>query len=325
MSVSRPFMKQPRLTTSNVSLPPAPQNSPLMRTEATTHLGVLNPGDTEEVRGRRIGSVPTPMTPTPSSEGVSQNSSATGMMMTEPGAAAVAKQTEPKHPKGHRVTQLQKVWNTMDSKDFLHLTDTLVLNDVWVQPASVEPSRGAYTTAAFREIVAGPNIKQRLADHKVGTEDILKMLYLCVCLQHDMQNVARPDYTDWLNEMTAACVKELGLSQGSNGGSLCDFIINNARNFTFYPEALSGRFGIFFRKICYHSYKAQSKEGTESVKFKNMCMIKCGSSKGKFDYIIEARLFSLPDGWFDYTPVARIATEPVIVTNDPATAAAHSG
>ena len=325
MSVSRPFMKQPRLTTSNMSLPPAPQNSPLMRTEATTHLGVLNPGDTEEVRGRRIGSVPTPMTPAPSSEGASQNSSATGMMMTEPGAAAVAKQTEPKHPKGHRVTPLQKVWNTMDSKDFLHLTDTLVLNDVWVQPASVEPSRGAYTTAAFREIVAGPNIKQRLADHKVGTEDILKMLYLCVCLQHDMQNVARPDYTDWLNEMTAACVKELGLSQGSNGGSLCDFIINNARNFTFYPEALSGRFGIFFRKICYHSYKAQSKEGTESVKFKNMCMIKCGSSKGKFDYIIEARLFSLPDGWFDYTPVARIATEPVIVTNDPTTAAAHSG
>lgn len=303
MSVLRPAAKQPR--------PMPQQGMPLTRSETSPLLVPVN--NTEEgERNRRIGSVPLATTPTPSSEGANPTSTA----MTTSQIA--------KHPKGHRVSQLQKIWATMDSKDFLHLTDTLVLSDVWVQPVSVEESKGAYTSASFREIVAGPNIKQRIAIHKTSTDDLLKMLYLCVCLQYDMQNIERITFADWLNEMTAACVKELGLSQGSNGGILCNFIINTYRDFTFYPATMANRFGVFFRKICYHSYKtSEGKE--ECAKFKNLSMIKCGSSKGKFDYVIEARLFSLPDGWFEYTPSVTASTAPVVITDDAAAAAAHSG
>lgn len=301
MSVLKPAAKQPRLTSIS---------APLTRTDATPHLNPTMEGE----RGRRIGSAPMVTTPSPSSEEATQNSSAARVMT----ASQIMK-----HPKGHRVSQLQKIWSTMDNKDFLHLTDTLTLNDVWVQPIHVEESKGAYTSASFREIVAGPNIKQRIAIHKTSTEDLLKMLYLCSCLQYDMQNVERPSFEDWLNEMTAACVKEFGLTQGSNGGILCDYIINTYREFTFYPMMLANRFGIFFRKICYHSYKPR--DGEECKKFKNMSMIKCGSSKGKFDYVIEAKIFSLPDGWFDYTPSVATETAPVVSTSDAATAAALSG
>lgn len=301
MSVLKPAAKQPRLTLAN---------TPLTRTDANLHLTSTVEGE----RGRRIATAPTAMTPSLSSEEANQTSSAVKAM--------TANQIV-KHPKGHRVSQLQKIWSTMDSKDFLHLTDTLPLSDVWVQPVHVEESRGAYTSASFREIIAGPNIKQRIAIHRTSTDDILQMLYLCSCLQYDMQNVERPSYEDWVNEMTAACVKEFGLTQGSNGGILCDYIINTFRDFTFYPMVLANRFGIFFRKIGYHSYKPR--EGEECVKFKNMNMIKCVSPKGKFDYVIEARIFSLPDGWFDYTPSVATTTAPVVSTSDAATAAALSG
>lgn len=263
MSALRPAAKQARMT-------PA---LPIQRTESSVTLPTLSSTmEDEGERGRRIASLP------------AQSSTATPMTMV-------------KHPRGHRVTPLQKVCQNIDSKDFLSLGDTLLLSDYWFQPIAVEPSKGAYTTATFREIFLGPNIKTRTAKHKVGTRDILNMLYLCDCMSFDAQNVARPTYDEWFNEKLSICIKELGREEGGNDGTLCNFIITKDKSFTFYPSVLCGRFATFFRKICYHSYKASP--DCPSSKIKNLAMIKCGTSKGKFDYVLEGRFMPFPDEWFD--------------------------
>lgn len=207
-----------------------------------------------------------------------------------------------KHPKGHKVRKLEEVWKVMDSQDFLHLTDTLTLGDVWVQPTGVESSRGNYATISFKQIVAAPHIKFRDASCKMSLDDLTKMLYLNDCIQWDIQNVEHLSFEDWLNDKTSVCVKAKGVEKGTDRSALCHFIITEDRGFSFYPAFLHGSCGIFFRKICYHSYgneDVENKSIETDVKLENPSMIKCKGAKGTFEYIIEARIFPLPLAWFD--------------------------
>lgn len=202
-----------------------------------------------------------------------------------------------KHPKGHKVRDLAEVWKVMDSQDFLHLTDTLTLGDVWVQPSVVVSSKGAFATVTFFEIVAGPHIKSRTASCKISLDDLTKMLYLNDCIQWDLQNIEHLSFDDWMKEKSSICVKAKGMEEGSDRAKLCNFILTSDRDFTFYPKYLHGVCGIFFRKICYHSYKTEKSDSENKIE--NPSMIKCKGTKGSFEYIIEARIFPLPFSFFE--------------------------
>lgn len=207
-------------------------------------------------------------------------------------AQAVA--APPSHPKGHKARNLSEVWAAMDKQTFLHLTDTVLLGDVWVQPIGAETSSGQYTNVVFRQIVAAPNIKWRNATCKMAVDDLLAMLYLGDCIQWDMQAIERLTYDEWMKEKSANCVKALGMEEGGNRSTLCNFIITSDRDYTLYPHFLKGNVGLFFRKVCRHSYRNGEKK---EEKLPNPSMIKC-SSRGKFEFVLEVRIFPLPDKWF---------------------------
>ena len=262
MSLSKPVMKQPR--TQQKALP-----TTLQRAESADTV-------TEEERTRRIATRRPISSPIPQTTGEADQ----GM----------------RHPRGHKVRELAEVWKVMDSQDFLHLTDTLTLGDVWVQPTAVLSSKGAFATVSFKQMVAGPHIKFRDASCKMSLDDLTKMLYLNDCVQWDLQNLAHLSFEDWMKEKSSICVKAKGMEEGSDRAKLCHFIITEDREFTFYPSFLHSCNGIFFRKICYHSYK----NGEDTLKIDNPSMMKCKGTKGTFEYIIEARVFPLPDEWFVY-------------------------
>lgn len=201
----------------------------------------------------------------------------------------------PMHPKGHNVRNLLDVWKNMDEKEFLHLTDTLTLGDVWVQPLSIFVTTSPCVQVTFRQLVLAPHIKYRDATCKMMIDDVAKMLYLCACLQLDMQDLPRPTFDDWIAEKTELFTKVKGIDSANNRAALCQFLIREDAGFTYYPRILKNRFGIFFRKIAYHSYKSE-----QTTKIMNPSMIKCsGAPKSAFEYILEARIFPLPQEWFD--------------------------
>lgn len=206
------------------------------------------------------------------------------------------KPAAPSHPKGHKVKNLSEVWKNMDQQDFLHLTDTIPLSDVWVQPMSVEEASGLYTTVSFLQVIAAPHFKARVANAKMSIEDLMKMLYLNDVLQISMQGVEEISYDTWLAEKTAAFIKANGVDDSTNRSKIANFVITADRGFTFYP-AFIRNVGMFFRKICYHSYK---EDGEKVEKVNNPSVIKCVATRGKFEYIIEARLLPLPTEWWDY-------------------------
>ena len=200
----------------------------------------------------------------------------------------------PTHPKGHKVRKLNEVWQTMDSQKFIRLSDTLTLMDVWFQPISCIPAtKGPYADVTMKQVVFGPHLKERTVVTRMSNDDLAKLLYLCDKFQWNMQGLMEYTFEEWLNDKTALCVKAKGLDEGTNRAKMCNFIITEDREFTFYPRAMKRNFGIFFRKTCYHSYKDEEKK----TKINNPSMIKCCSQGGKFEYMLEARIFPLPISW----------------------------
>ena len=205
------------------------------------------------------------------------------------------KDQAPRHPKGHKTADLGTIWKTMDKQEYLRVTDTLALNDVWSQPKSITAGVSSNTVSVqMRQIVDAPHIKCRACTTKMSVEDLLKMLYLNESVQWAIQGPARYSYDEWIADKTAAYIKKYGVDKTSDRVGLCNFILTEDREFTFYPPALRN-VGVFLRKICYHSYK-DTDEGKDKIC--NPSMMKCASARGTFDYIFEARFFPLPDEWW---------------------------
>ena len=227
-----------------------------------------------------------------------------------PSADLTANQTGVKtqrHAKGHKVRTLSKVWEFMDNQEFLRLTDSVSLSDVWFQPVSVVESKTLFTDVTFLEIVFGFHIKRRTVNHKMNLEDLMKMLYLNDLTQWRMRHIDCMDYDSWVSEKTAEFIKRHGVADSSNKSKLCNYIITEDKEFTFYPSGWISHVSFFFRKTCQHSYP----DKTSTVKFENPSLMKCKSFRGSFDYLYEIRMIVLPDSWYDSTiPADLPATQP---------------
>ena len=178
----------------------------------------------------------------------------------------------------------------------MRVVDTLMLSDVWVQPMRVIPEKGTIANVEFREMIYARHIKFRNVVSKIATDDLLKMLYLADCLIWDLSDVAHLTFDEWLNEKVANCVRNKGVDEANDRSKLCNYVLTEEKEFTLFPVLLKGKYGIFFRKICVHSYKDED-EG--SRKLINPSMIKCKAARSDFEYILEARLLPLPDQWYD--------------------------
>lgn len=282
MSSLKPVAKQPRLMKK---LAP----SPLTRAATVDQSKVAQQPEDVEEKNRRIGTLP--LRPAPDSATLTMN---------------VPNQKKPRHPKGHIVRDLDETWQSMNGKtEFLNLSDTIKLNDVWVQPMTVLSSKGTVAEVIFQEIVIAPHVKHREHTCKISLDDLGRMLYLTDCLQWDIARVERSSFDDWVAAKENKCIEMKGVDEANDRGKLCEFIMKEDQDFSFYPLALNNSCGIFFRKICYHSYKDRS----GAIKLDNPSMMKCVAAKG-FEYVLEARLLVLPQNWIETVyPESSMETE----------------
>ena len=202
---------------------------------------------------------------------------------------------KPSHPKGHKVREMKDIWAMMDKHPFLHLTDSLTLGDIWVQPRSVDETSVSYGNASveFLEMIYAPHLKYRMAYTKISIDDLLHMLYLGDKLMWIAENHEICDFDAWLSYKTAEFIKVYGVGESSNRAKLCNFVMKEDKEYSFYPRYLQNNVGLFFRKICYHSYKGEGEE----KKYVNPAMIKCCGGRSKFEYMLEGRYIPLPQDW----------------------------
>ena len=242
-----------------------------------------------------------PLPPTPLSASVPPQEE------SDPPTTSLTRGT-PKHPKGHRVQNLNDVWASMDKQKFLKCTDSYALEDLWVQPISVEPTTTPYATVRMYQIILAPHLKSRVVCTTLAIDDLLKMLYLNYKLQLHMQGYGSKDFNQWLAEKTGEFIKEHGIAEQNNRALLCNFILNEDEDYTFYPTFLKYTM-VVFRKISYHSYKTEGSEGERKVD--NPSLMKCVAVRGKFEYLWEAKFVPMP---VDYTLATQSAIADVTDT-----------
>lgn len=192
------------------------------------------------------------------------------------------------HPKGHRTTTLGEIWGLMDDT-FLRNTDTSKLMDVWSYPTAVESSESSnlYVNVEFRQFVVSYHIKERKAVYKMHVEDILKMFYLAAQIELDCASEPRLDYDSWLAEVQYLFSKEKGIEESKSRPKLAEFLMNEG-HVSIHPIPGNPKLHTVFRKVNVHSYKA------DDAKFANEFCLKCQVAKGKYEYVIEAKIAALP-------------------------------
>lgn len=210
-----------------------------------------------------------------------------------------AEQAQPTHPKGHKSRSIDQVWDMMNpekNKNFLRLTDTPALYDVWVQPKVVTRSSSLYLEVTFCQIIAAPHMHYRDVKYQVSADDLLKMFYLADQLQWAAVNAKKQSFDDWLTVKVNKRNSAHGLEGSEDRALLAEFVFNEDDSFSLYPVAACTSLTVFFRKICYHSYKLPT-SSEKITKINNPSMIKCHAVRGKFEYMYEARILSVPDEW----------------------------
>jgi hypothetical protein len=186
--------------------------------------------------------------------------------------------------------------NPEKNKNFLRLTDTPALYDVWVQPKVVTRTSSLYLEVTFCQIIAAPHMHYRDVKYQVSADDLLKMFYLADQLQWAAVNAAKQSFDDWLTVKVNKRNSAHGLDGSEDRALLAEFVFNEDDTFSLYPVTTSTSLTVFFRKICYHSYKLPA-SSDKTTKINNPSMVKCHAIRGKFEYMYEARIMSVPDEW----------------------------
>ena len=204
----------------------------------------------------------------------------------------------PKHPKGHRVANVEELTRLLDKTSYLALCDTMRFTDVWYQPAAVEVDtlRGTVVATTFRELVNGAHMRMRLVRKDVTTEDLLRMLYLSEVLA----KADTPDFETWVIKCRAHFIEENGAASSSDAHLVNSMLTSQL--YSFLPDAFGGRYEIFFRKVTVHSYKDENGRMTRFEEPNPMMIRSIKSAKTGFEYNIEAKLVLVPEGWV-YTDI----------------------
>ena len=209
------------------------------------------------------------------------------------------------HPKGHRSRLLDDVWEAMDKKDYLRVTDTLALSDVWVRPKSVStvpaprpknaktPPRPSQfvVEVLFDMIVCGLHWKKREVSYRIDVTDLLKMFYIAAQTEASVRPHGKhEDFEEWFGRMMKEYIVATTPDNATNRVGLCQYLLEKDV-VTFFPCGVDAALSVFFRKSCCHTYKAEKQEG--EVKLNNPGLVKC-STRGAFEYVIESRIFIEP-------------------------------
>ena len=237
--------------------------SKLQRTEATLHLPAHQPATEEMNHPQKVPS--DSQTPAPQEE----KSQSTGS----------------RHPLGHKVKQLVDILVNCRKNKFLPMGDSVYGSDVWYQPrevVSVEEKGGLLVS--FEEFINGDEVCHFNQNYLIYPDDLLKMIYLCERADNVYYNIESDSFDLWLVHKCSDLMSVDKTLDMNDHGKIAKLLLEKKKENTF----VIGRGSFmecYFQKRCKHKY-----QGCDE-KFANPNVVACKALKGKFEYVIELRLF----------------------------------
>ena len=189
--------------------------------------------------------------------------------------------TSSRHPNGHKVKNYKEVESALHKTAYLPMSDSALCGDVWFQPHIIQEEDATVLKCIFEELVDTRDLYASLHEYSVSADDLLKMLYLTEMIMNDYYSTPREEYEDWFIGKFTEALKEDRTLDMSNRGAVAARIMK-----TFSFEIGKGtHFEVYFQKKCVHEYV------DAPIEKKNYNCIFCKALRGKFEYVIEARIF----------------------------------
>ena len=202
---------------------------------------------------------------------------------------------KPKHPRGHNVRYLDKVWGALDplKNAFPIVTDGLSLCDVWMQPKVVCRTSADYLNVTFKQIVVARHMHIRDVTYRISSNDLLNIFYLADQTKNDVIDIAHESFDKWLDVQVKLFIDANSRANAGDLAAICEFIFNHREKFSFNPVPNCQSLELFFRKTNCHDYKV---EGGVKIKVLNPSRVKCKTKK-TYEYEWETRIITIPEEW----------------------------
>lgn len=215
-------------------------------------------------------------------------------------AAATAAESEAKEanknrdPTGHKHIKVDDILNQAHKTQYLPLGDGQFTCNLYVQPDEVENASDKWCDVKTVEFLYGSNIMWAVHTYSYDTEDLLKMLYLYQMLQNDVSGVPRCTFDQWIVAAYQEMLAEDPNAEYSKRGEIARFKLAKYRGFA--VGNCDSTLAVFFQKRCIRDIEmGESQAEVHEIETGNFNIVKGKSSRGKFEYQIEAFIFSRGD------------------------------
>lgn len=253
--------------------------SKLARTEANLHLPEHQPKEEELTHPRK-----TPEKKTTPEEKKKENESSTSATAEE----GKDSPTGSRHPLGHKIKTQEEVEKSIRKGKFLPLSDGLNCGDIYYQPSVVLTGGKNVLSVMFEEFYDGDEVVKNMHEYSVSADDLLKMMYLAEKMQNTYYNMDTEEYDLWFVHKYAALVEEYRSLDMNDHGTIAEKLLMGNKDLFILGK---GSFmEVYFQKHCVHKYPG----AVSGVKNPNIILCKA-MGRGKFEYIIEARVFVLSE------------------------------
>ena len=202
------------------------------------------------------------------------------------------KTNKPRDPNGHKVKTCTEIITSSHKTKYLPLADGMNTGDVYFQPCAIHAVNKNWIDCEMVEYLFGAGIMSLHYVFSIDADDLLRMIYLKDMFCYDLDGESRVSFEEWLVNVFSEIVKEDAQADFSDHGMIANFIMSKE---TFNWNISSSPYvQVIFQKRCIHDFKDPQPDIV--LHGENPNVVKCKALRGKFEYVIEGRIFTIHTG-----------------------------
>ena len=198
---------------------------------------------------------------------------------------------ESKESDGHKHKAMCDVLNACHKTKFIPIADGLFTSNVYFQPLEVVEVKRSWIDVKMREVFVGGGVMESSEPHVYAMEadDLLRMLYLSEMMNSDHIGVRRVTFEQWALDVFSKVLAEDSHTDYSERGKIAAYAMTHCE-----PPCLGsgGHIQFFFQKRCIYDFDDVSTNVV--MRGENLMGVKTKSTRGKFEYMIEMHVISIP-------------------------------
>ena len=205
--------------------------------------------------------------------------------------SAVKKKRIEQNSNGHKARKMADVLAACHKTKFLPLADGMFTTNVYFQPIEVVEAKRTWVDVKMREVFIGGGVMAAAEPHVYAMEadDLLRMLYLGDMIANDEIGMARTTFEQWTLDAFAKVLEGDSRADYADRGRIAADALHRCEKLSI---GMTGRLQFLFQKRCIYDFEDVS--SNILLCGENSMGVKTKSTRGKFEYMIEIHLISIP-------------------------------